>query len=57
MKSLGVWRKQEDRTRYIDSQNDKSFGSNIAEKNGEEYWIHVAEETNSIEKMLIRNDI
>jgi hypothetical protein len=43
-KSLAVWRKQVDGTLYIDSQNDKSFGSYIAEKIGDEYWMYDAEE-------------
>jgi len=39
LKSLGVWRKQEDGSLYISSHNDKY----VAEKNGNEYWMYDSE--------------
>lgn len=41
-KTLGVWRRQDDGTLFIDSKNDKSFGSYIAEKRGKEFWMYNA---------------
>jgi hypothetical protein len=42
-KSLGVWRKQDDGTLYIDSESDENFGKYVAEKIGDKYFMYDAQ--------------
>ncbi len=42
LKPLGVWRKQQDETLFIEIQNDNSSDGYVAELVGNEFWIYDA---------------